>query len=276
MQTMIGDTVPAAAAPDTEWPYSGFWRRLAATVIDNLILIVPAMFLGMFSFGLGALALVLAYGTFFESSVHRATWGKQACGLQVMDLSGETLSGGAAFGRQVMKFLGNIFPLITWLVIFVPAAFTAKRQGLHDMAVSSVVRREPGKGIPSWLVGVIAGVVPLVAMIGVLAAIAIPAYQDYVTRAKVAQARVQASPLKIAVEEAFAKTGKLPFDQSEIGNVSGGIGNSRYNNGRIEIPVELGSRQGMLFLTPSAGASRLIWSCQAENLRPSNLPQDCR
>ena len=88
---------PATAG---EWPYASFWRRVAATVIDNLILMIPAAVLSVFTFGIGAIALVIAYGTYFESSEQRATWGKQACGLKVENASGERLSvGSACFAR---------------------------------------------------------------------------------------------------------------------------------------------------------------------------------
>ena len=278
METLQADGQATTQATRGEWPYAGFWRRVAASVIDNLILIIPAAVISVFTFGIGAIALLIAYGTYFESSEQRATWGKQACGLTVENLSGGRLSVGTALFRQVLKLIGNILSIITWLIFFVPAAFTARKQGLHDLAVSSVVRREPGKGIPSWLVGVIAAVIPAVALIGILAAIAIPAYADYVTRAKVTQARVQAAPLRAAVEAAFDKTGKLPLDQSELESVPVPTGGASvgYRNGRIEMTWSVGSRQNMLYLTPVAEANRITWKCDAENIRASQLPADCR
>lgn len=267
-------TAPIEAAP---WPYSGFWRRVAATVIDNLILIVPIFLLSMFTFGVGGVAAVLVYGAYFESSEHRATLGKQACGLTVETTNGEKLTFGTALLRNFIKLLGNLLSVLTWLIFFVPAAFTTHKQGLHDMAVSSVVRREPGKGIPSWLVGVIAGVIPLVFVGGILAAIAIPAYQDYVSRAKIAGARQEAATLRAAVEAAYAKNGKLPLDQSELGvSVAAGRNTIAYRDGRIEIALSFGSRQGQIFLTPSGNSDRVIWQCSAENIPRPQLPNDCR
>ena len=272
-------TFAQSAAPmeTPPWPYAGFWRRVAATVIDQLILIVPVVLLSMFTFGAGGVAAVLIYGAYFESSEHRATLGKQACGLTVETMNGEKLTFGTALLRNFLKLLGNLLSVLTWLIFFVPAAFTAHKQGLHDMAVSSVVRREPGKGIPSWLVGVIAGVIPLVFVGGILAAIAIPAYQDYVSRAKIAGARQEAAPLRAAVEAAYAKNGKLPLDQSEL-VVSGDVVRETraYRNGRIEISLSVGSRQGQLFLTPTGNADRVIWQCSAENIPRPQLPNDCR
>ncbi|MEO8101474.1 MAG: RDD family protein [Betaproteobacteria bacterium] len=262
-----------------EWPYAGFWRRVAATVIDNLILIIPGVLFGAFTFGVGGVAVWLAYGTYFESSEQRATWGKQACGLTVESVTGERLSVGTALFRQVLKFVGNILSIITWLIFFVPAAFTARKQGLHDLAVSSVVRHEPGKGIPSLLVGVIAAILPAVFVVGILAAIAIPAYQDFVTRARVVEGRAQAAPLRAAVEASFASTGKLPLDQSQLGSVNApeGRANVTYKDGRIEIAIKGSQRpQGMIYLTPIAEADRITWKCEAENIRPGQLPRDCR
>lgn len=260
-----------------EWPYSSFWRRVAAVVIDNLILIIPLVLISAVTFGIGAIILLIAYGTYFESSEKRATWGKRACGLIVESESGDRLSVGAAFARQLLKLLGNILSVITWLIFFLPAAFTAKRQGLHDLAVSSVVRHEPGKGISSTMVGVVAAIIPGVAIIGIVAAIAIPAYQDYTTRAKLASGRSQAAPLRAAVEAAYVRTGKLPTDQSELdlANVSTG-GGVVYRGGRIAITLNVGSKQGSVYLTPAAEANGITWKCSAEDIRPSQLPADCR
>ena len=260
-----------------EWPYSSFWRRVAAMVIDNLILIIPLALISAVTFGIGAIILFIAYGTYFESSEKRATWGKQACGLIVESESGDRLSVGAAFGRQLLKLLANILSVLTWLIFFVPAAFTAKKQGLHDLAVSSVVRHEPGKGISSTMVGLVAAIIPGIAIIGMLAAIAIPAYQDYTTRAKVASGRQQAAPLRAAVEAAYVKTGRLPTDQSELdaANLSTG-GGVVYRGGRIAIPLSVSSKQGSVYLTPAAEANVIIWKCSAEDIRPSQLPADCR
>lgn len=55
-----------------------------------------------------------------------------------------------------------------------------------------------------------------VAVVGILAAIAVPAYQDYIVRAKAGQGLAAAAVLKLAVAEHFAATGELP-EESELG-----------------------------------------------------------
>ncbi len=57
----------------------------------------------------------------------------------------------------------------------------------------------------------------VVAIIGILAAIAIPAYQDYTIRAKVSEAVLAASPAKTSVSEFFMSNGVMPNDEAEAG-----------------------------------------------------------
>jgi type IV pilus assembly protein PilA len=57
----------------------------------------------------------------------------------------------------------------------------------------------------------------VVAIIGILAAIAIPAYQDYTIRGQVAEGLTLAAGAKTAVSEYFASTGKAPLTRVEAG-----------------------------------------------------------
>lgn len=57
----------------------------------------------------------------------------------------------------------------------------------------------------------------VVAIIGILAAIALPAYQDYTNRAKMSEVITFASSGKTAVAESFQNTGALPANNEEAG-----------------------------------------------------------
>jgi Tfp pilus assembly major pilin PilA len=57
----------------------------------------------------------------------------------------------------------------------------------------------------------------VVAIIGILAAIAIPAYQDYVIRSQVSEGLAMASATKASVAEFFADRGEWPADECRLG-----------------------------------------------------------
>ena len=67
----------------------------------------------------------------------------------------------------------------------------------------------------------------VVAIIGILAAIAIPAYQDYTIRAQVTEGLNLAGAVKASVAETFAQTGTWPAN-----NTAAGVGNSTEISGK--------------------------------------------
>jgi uncharacterized RDD family membrane protein YckC len=148
--------------------YAGFWLRLVAILIDGIILsilqfVVLAPILAAIGIGASneiangsdadtvALAAQLAalfgtvgligqavnilYFSFMESSKYQATVGKLALGLIVTDLNGGKLDFVKALIRNVSKIISTITLGIGYLL----AAFTDKKQALHDMIASTLV-----------------------------------------------------------------------------------------------------------------------------------------
>ena len=62
----------------------------------------------------------------------------------------------------------------------------------------------------------------VVAIIGILAAIAIPAYQDYTIRSQVTEGLTLAGAMKAAIAESVANTGNWPTTLTELGMVDAG------------------------------------------------------
>ena len=81
------------------------------------------------------LVLTWLYFAGLESSAWQATLGKRAARLQVTDRMGRRLSFGRATGRFFAKVISTIPLLIGYLV----AAFTPRKQALHDLIAGTVV-----------------------------------------------------------------------------------------------------------------------------------------
>lgn len=215
--------------PATDVVNAGFWRRWGAFIIDSLLLsfafFVVAVIV-MIAVGVGGavadtsgaltaanlLTLMLLplyyvaaalYYALQESSSHQATVGKRALGIKVTDLQGNRITLGHAFGRWFAAALSYITLYIGFLI----AAFTERKQALHDMVANTLVvdrwaytdtpeRQQRHVGVLPILLVLVLMFVPL---LGILAAIAIPAYQDYTLRAKVAMAIGEVAPLKLQV-----------------------------------------------------------------------------
>ena len=147
----------------------------------------------------------------------------------------------------------------------------------------------------------------VVAIIGILAAIAIPAYQDYTVRAQVTEGLNLASPLKAQVAESYANTGTWPADLTALG-MAGAVVSGKYvtsvivtggvisiNYGNQANATALGSGANLLTLNPIANANGDIsWVCGsapttgltgtgavaataiATTVKPKYLPKVCR
>jgi type IV pilus assembly protein PilA len=131
----------------------------------------------------------------------------------------------------------------------------------------------------------------VVAIIGILAAIAIPAYQDYTIRAQVTEGLNLASDLKASIGEVYADTGTgagistgsagLPANAADKqGKYVSGI---QVTDGTIAITFGGGANQkinGMvLTLQPGSNANEdVVWYCGGTNttLPQKYLPASCR
>jgi type IV pilus assembly protein PilA len=112
----------------------------------------------------------------------------------------------------------------------------------------------------------------VVAIIGILAAIAIPAYQDYTIRAQVTEGLNLAGAVKAAVAESFASNGTWPADNTEAGVGASTTIVGKYVEGVAvgaggQITITYGNQATRindmtLVLTPYlSGNSDISWQC---------------
>ena len=120
--------------------YAAFWERFVAQVIDVVILSVATGTVFTATFGAGMAIGFFApwlYEAFMTSSEWQATVGKRVMSIVATDLNGNRMSFARATGRHFAKYI-SVFLLGIGFVI---AAFTAKKQALHDMIAETLVMK---------------------------------------------------------------------------------------------------------------------------------------
>ena len=148
--------------------FAGFWLRLAAYLIDlTLIYIVEGVLAvgvvmmsprvigvvdilyGLLNFALVAAALSWAYFALFESSPMQGTVGKYAVGIYVTDRYGDPINFWRASARYWLKVLSNLTLGVGWLL----AAFTPRKQALHDLFAGTLVVSRQGYPVAAHVPG---------------------------------------------------------------------------------------------------------------------------
>ena len=143
----------------------------------------------------------------------------------------------------------------------------------------------------------------VVAIIGILAAIAIPAYQDYTVRSQVTEGLNLASDLKAGVAETFAQTGTWPANNNALGltavksgkyvsDVSVTTGSITITYGGVQANTNINGKT--LILEPRTSPNGdVIWNCgfkaqvgsalatqgaagSTSTITPKYLPNACR
>lgn len=256
------------------------------------------------------LLLAWLYYALCEASPWQATPGKLALGLAVTDMQGQRIG----FPRATGRFFGKIVSALILCIGFLLAGWTARKQALHDfMAGCCVVRKEGlmawqceqapsaesaaanayyphhSAGLPGWAIALIvlaACVFLILPVAGILAAIAIPAYQDYTVRAQVDQGIAQTSRTRALVAEYIGKRGALPEDNHALGLPEPDAIHARYvssvrvSGGKVMVTfgnqANAGIQGGHIVLAPMGNATKLDWQCSSPDIRDDYLPNRCR
>jgi type IV pilus assembly protein PilA len=127
----------------------------------------------------------------------------------------------------------------------------------------------------------------VVAIIAILAAIAIPAYQDYTIRAQVSEGLSLSTGAKAAVWDFASNYGRYPNSNESAGlakaaSISGNyVSKVDVAGGKITVSYaqpksNIHLQQGTLTLSPIDGAGSIAWSCKGTTMAPQYLPSSCR
>jgi len=128
----------------------------------------------------------------------------------------------------------------------------------------------------------------VVAIIAILAAIAIPAYQDYLIRTQVSEGAVLTDGAKTAVSEFYSNKGAFPTN-----NQSAGLAKNISIAGKYVTQVDVETVKGQIqakfgneantkitgkffILSAITNAGSIAWSCTKSDVDPKYLPTSCR
>lgn len=122
------------------------------------------------------------------------------------------------------------------------------------------------------------GLLILVYVIGVVAAVAIPAYQDYTVKAKLESAYQASTPARTALSNQYEQTRKVPESLAAVGVAERLADGSSLQLNPDNMTLTLVHASGTLVFTPSLDAQdKVIWRCEAgDKLRSSQLPPSCQ
>jgi uncharacterized RDD family membrane protein YckC len=148
--------------PMSEPLYAGFWRRLVAAVLDQIILLVGRAFIygalilmvyAMIHFAevqhlqivifsiLGVclffvdIWLTWIYFALLESSSYQGTPGKLAMGIRVWHKEKRALT----FEEATVRYFAKILSRMTIMIGYILCAFSSRKQALHDFVAGSVL-----------------------------------------------------------------------------------------------------------------------------------------
>jgi len=132
----------------------------------------------------------------------------------------------------------------------------------------------------------------VVAIIGILAAIAIPAYQDYTVRSKVSEGLNAVGAAKTSVADAWNSLGAFPTNQTQAGLVTATDYASKYvvsltytqvNNtaGNLDVVLNgstlgINNNDDIIFTGTVNNAGGVTWICTGGSLLSKYRPANCR
>jgi type IV pilus assembly protein PilA len=129
----------------------------------------------------------------------------------------------------------------------------------------------------------------VVAIIAILAAIAIPAYQDYLIRSQVTEGVNLADGAKSAVWDFVSNTGRYPKSNESVGldsplSISGKyVSQLEIQDGKITATFGVGANVAIqvagkdtLVLSPWTKGGSILWTCKPSTVDPKYLPSSCR
>ncbi|OIR17860.1 fimbrial protein precursor [mine drainage metagenome] len=140
-----------------------------------------------------------------------------------------------------------------------------------------------GKGGTSSVALIFVLIFAFIAFIGILAAIAIPAYQDYTTRARMVGAVALGSNAADSVASYYYQHQEVPSSLEQAGfatPISPAVKGLSVNSENGTVIVTMSSPpiigKTLLFVPTLDSNKKIVWTCMSQEIQDKYLPQQCR
>lgn len=201
---------------------------------------------------------------------------------------------GAAAGNSADTVIGTCYVLILIAIFLLPPMYANAlyykhcKKKITEASVSSQdVQRRPGelsgKGGTSNVALIFVLIFAFIAFIGILAAIAIPTYQDYTTKARMAGAIAHGSNAADSIANYYYQHQAIPSSLEQAGfatPIPPSIRELSVNseNGTVIVTMASAPISGKTFLfVPSLDSNKkIVWTCMSQEIQDKYLPQQCR
>ncbi|MGZ8257313.1 MAG: RDD family protein, partial [Gallionella sp.] len=224
-----------------------------------------------------------AYFTLMEAGERGATYGKRALNIRVSDAAGNRISTARALGRWFGHWITNC----TFYIGYLMQPFTEKKQALHDMVSSTVVietnEKSRGAGV---VIAIVLGILMFIVLLGILAAIAIPAYQTYTSKAKLVAVYRVANQATNAVASFYVTHQQTPATLIEAGYQSAlpaVVDNVLYDatTGEVQVVTSASlprdiARKHLVYTPSVRGDGSVEWVCHSSDMAENYLNTACK
>lgn len=127
------NTAAATGAGAPPMPYAGFWIRVAALILDGIILGIAGIFIRTGGAGGGGLVVGFLYNWLMIAFNDGRTLGKMACGIRIARPDGSPVDIGTAAARAGMAIVSGLALGLGYLW----AAWDDENRTWHDMVANT-------------------------------------------------------------------------------------------------------------------------------------------
>ncbi len=180
---------------------------------------------------------------------------------------------GQWWGVFYLLFWGTLIPSIISLIEAFVFWLTPKERWQRKYG------QVPSQG-PGMIVAIIIGAILFIAIIGILAAVALPAYQDYTIRSKVRASAALVDETRAKVEKVILEKNFFP-NENVLAGLPENISTQHVRSIRLDDGAQLvvtynGGNTPTIIWTPKKSGAQIVWDCKGGTMQDKQRDPECR